>query len=399
VKALPAQLVAAILAASTLRAEIVTTLDGRQVEGTLTSITSTHVVVRTAAGEQKLAIGDVLAVAFEKRQTTELMATAGQHVVMAADGSRLAVRGETIADGKLTASTAVADKLSLPLGSLVRLVRPRAHEKPAEIDRQREAQKLAAGQKDAMLVAGGPGEWVAMPGILIALDGDKLLMNYEGTETPLDASGVALIEFARPAGQRDPPKPAGLLVCTDGSQIAFSGLEIRGKELRVAGCLLPNLAVDAARAAVIRFEGAKVAHLSDLKPSAVRQTPFFDEEFVWRKDQSVAGTPLRLGGTTYEKGLGLHARCEISFDLSGQYKALVAKAGIDDTAPAGSAVLRAVGDGKALLPDALLEGGKPAQGVRIDLTGVKTLTIVADFAPDTFGAGSRLNLCDAVLTR
>lgn len=325
------------------------------------------------------------------------MSIAGQHVVVGADGVLLAVRDVKIADGRLTARSAALGDVALPLEKAVRLLRPRPHEKPADVDRVRQSLKIEPNQKDTLVVQAAGADAVSLSVVLSSLDADTVHADYDGTDVSLDAATVTLVEFA--AVKRGPPTPpAGYIVCTDGTRLPFAAMEQSGGKVIVISPALGKLMIAGAMVAQVRYATPDAIYLSDLQPSAVRQTPFFDDVMAWRRDRSSAGTPLSLRGTTYEKGLGLHARCHLTFDLKRQYAQLTAVAGIDDSVPGGLAVLRITGDGRDLLKETLLRGGAAPVQLRLDLSGIAELTIVADFAPGTFGVGARVNLCDPLLT-
>jgi hypothetical protein len=131
----------------------------------------------------------------------------------------------------------------------------------------------------------------------------------------------------------------------------------------------------------------------------VKQTGYFGECFGYRRDCAIGGAPLRLGGRTYEKGLCLHARCELTYEIIGGAKLLLARAGIDDGARFGAAHLTIRGDGRPLLERQRLEYGQPARTLRVSLAGVKKLTILADFDGRRCGAGEWVSLVEAVLLR
>jgi nicotinamidase-related amidase len=77
-------------------------------------------------------------------------------------------------------------------------------------------------------------------------------------------------------------------------------------------------------------------HLSDLTPVRATAPEYLDghtSEGVApniRFDQSFVETPLRIRGTTYEKGMGVHAPSQLLYELKPEYERFVAIAGIDD---------------------------------------------------------------------
>ncbi|AXB42053.1 glycoside hydrolase family 97 catalytic domain-containing protein [Amycolatopsis albispora] len=88
------------------------------------------------------------------------------------------------------------------------------------------------------------------------------------------------------------------------------------------------------------------------------------------------GNPLRIGGVTYEKGLGTHAPSEVTVYLGRGCQEFTALAGLDDeTTEPGSAVFEVLGDGAPLAATPVLRGGDAALAVRADVRGVRMLTL------------------------
>jgi hypothetical protein len=88
------------------------------------------------------------------------------------------------------------------------------------------------------------------------------------------------------------------------------------------------------------------------------------------------GGPLRIRGTTYDKGLGVHAESEVSLDVSGGYERFTARVGVDDEAGgAGAVAFEVVGDGRTLAGTGVLTGSDPAVALDVDVTGVRRLTL------------------------
>ena len=131
------------------------------------------------------------------------------------------------------------------------------------------------------------------------------------------------------------------------------------------------------------FQGAAV-YLSDLKPAKFEQTPYLGGGVKWPlvADAAVTGRDLRLGGSVYDKGLGMHSRCRVRYTLEGTYRRFEATVGLDDeNGRDGSAVIRVFGDGKALDlgKDGALTAKKGPISINVDIIGVKELTLEVDF--------------------
>src|SRR5690606_32944634 len=58
----------------------------------------------------------------------------------------------------------------------------------------------------------------------------------------------------------------------------------------------------------------QVTYLSDLNPVS-STSPYYGV----KRDRSLLGSPLTIGGQTFEKGLGVHSPSEIVYNLGGKY--------------------------------------------------------------------------------
>ncbi|MFW6163951.1 MAG: NPCBM/NEW2 domain-containing protein, partial [Planctomycetota bacterium] len=142
-----------------------------------------------------------------------------------------------------------------------------------------------------------------------------------------------------------------------------------------------SLALD--RLLRIEFRGGRLVFLSDLEPAEVRETPFFDLVWHWRRDRSVDGNPLRIGERTYRKGLGMHSRCELTYALDGGYRRFLADVGLDEEiGDKGNVDVAVLVDGKAKFERQGVTGRDAPIPVDVDVEGAKTLTLRVGFGRD-----------------
>ena len=103
-----------------------------------------------------------------------------------------------------------------------------------------------------------------------------------------------------------------------------------------------------------------------------------------RTDKSVDNHPLKLGGTTYAHGLGTHAGSTVEVALAGGGERFESTVGVDDEVGArGDVTFRVEADGKEVYNSGPLKGGDAPRTVSVDLTGVKTLLLLADAVGDS----------------
>src|SRR5690606_13336433 len=129
--------------------------------------------------------------------------------------------------------------------------------------------------------------------------------------------------------------------------------------------------------------------------------PYLDLHWPLGVDAAASGRDLRVGGSTFEKGLSLHAPAKVSYRLDGKYRRFQALAGLDPrSGRLGKARIRPGGDANpsSLNHDGLLEGGGPGAPVRADVSGVCRLTLEVEVA-DRGGVQALVNWVNARLIR
>lgn len=95
------------------------------------------------------------------------------------------------------------------------------------------------------------------------------------------------------------------------------------------------------------------------------------------------GYTLALGGTTYAKGLGVHAESELRFYLGGGCSTFSADVGLDDeTRGNGSVVFQVWADGLQLFDSGPMSGNAPAINVSLDVSGKHDLVLIVDDGGD-----------------
>ncbi len=100
-------------------------------------------------------------------------------------------------------------------------------------------------------------------------------------------------------------------------------------------------------------------------------------------DRSVDGAALRIGGRTFEHGIGTHAESTIPLELQGNGSHLSAWVGVDDeTDKRGSVVFHVEADGKELWNSGVMHGGDAAKEVSLDIAGAKVLVLHVTDAGD-----------------
>lgn len=106
------------------------------------------------------------------------------------------------------------------------------------------------------------------------------------------------------------------------------------------------------------------------------------------EDAEGDGARLSLGGTIYERGVGVHAASEITVALDGKYERFVSDVGIDDeiTVDLATAVFRVLVDDKQVFESPVMRRASAPVTVSVPVLGAQKLTLVVTDGGDGFAA-------------
>jgi hypothetical protein len=315
--------------------------------------------------------------------------------VRLADDNLLNGRIASWADGKVRFKIAAIDGavIEFPADQLAELwcTDAAAKTKARALGREPGPEDVAFVRKDA--------EVIAVKGLVQSMDADSLHFRFDDQDRKIALS--KLVGFVQGAGERAK------------AQVKFhqrvrldSGDEISGMLTAASSDAITltttggtQLRLPVAKVYTIDFVDGRLVYLSDLRPEKVEQTPYFGRVMPWRADQALGGGPLRLSDGEHTRGIAMHTRCLLEYDISGAFERFDAKVGFEQPAgKKGTAIVRVLGDGKMLFENADARGDQPAQAVDLDVKSVRHLTIEADFGkvPEV---GGRVIWGDARLLR
>ena len=172
-------------------------------------------------------------------------------------------------------------------------------------------------------------------------------------------------------------------------------LEMDGASCRIETPGNPSLTLPARAISEVAIDDGSYRFLSDLEPLDLGPvSPTGDDlGMVWppRMDRARTGEPLRAGGRTWRRGIGVQAPSRISWELGGQWQSLAGRVAIDDsvlTLPRrGSVIFRVWVDGERRFESPVVRGGDPPVDLgRIDLAGARELVLEVDPSTDLWMA-------------
>ncbi|HEX3997734.1 MAG TPA: NPCBM/NEW2 domain-containing protein [Pirellulales bacterium] len=273
---------------------------------------------------------------------------------------------------------------------------------PAMVKKAKDLNQSAEGQDVAFIEKAGDVK--AVPGLAEGLDGGFLKFKFEGESRRIKLDRLAGILLS----QREIAADKSLyeaFALPDGDRL-FGRIEaiesgvLRFKPICSAGADAARVEIPLKQLKSIEVRNGRLAWLGDLRPSAVVQVPYFDRLMPYRVNQSLTGGALVLADGPVAKGIAVHTRCTLTYDIAGAFGRFRAKVGFQQPeGKIGRASVRVMGDGKMLWQQADLRGdaSKPA-AIDVDVANIKSLSLEADYGPN-FDVAGRIVWGEARLIR
>ena len=222
-------------------------------------------------------------------------------------------------------------------------------------------------------------------GSMVAISSVPGGVRYEtrGSEQQVDLSKVAAVGFNTDLARVRRPKGSFYRVTlANGSRLTATTLTFDGIRWVVQTAFKESLKVPGDQVVAVDVEQGQAVHLCEQKPAHYRYEPFEAEHFAWALDRNVLGRALILrtadGDSTFDRGIGLHSECTVTYSLAGKYRRFECEMGLDARdGVGGDAVVEVQLDGRAakLGRDGRLTSNDDPLPVTLDVVGVKELTI------------------------
>lgn len=324
---------------------------------------------------------------------------AGPHVIFA-NGDRLPGHAVRLMEERLLFTTPLSQpgEMALPLAALAVLWIA----DPADVDQPDQLRRrLIVERRSRDLVWLRNGD--QLQGNLVGLDQNEVRLETGDKEVRIERDKVAVLALNNELARTLRPSGSyGFLVLEDGTRLGLLSAQADDQTLQGKTLFSAAVQVPLTRLVALDLRQGKAVYLSDLKPTSYQDTPFLPGlRFTYSNDASVVGHDLRLGGSTYVKGLGMHSPSRITYALNGAYRWFEAGVGLDDrSGQKGSARIQVLVDGKAadLGWDQELTVRHGAQPIRIPVAGAKELTLIVETGRFPFVQG-HVTWADARLIR
>jgi NPCBM/NEW2 domain len=376
----------------------VETLSGESVAGSLTALGQDAISLATGAGPRTIPLKELLGITFSEPTAAGSGPPAAW--ITLTDHSQLLATEYTVADSQARLALAGGGTVEIPTRA-IDSVRFREHT-GALVDQWNEIDQ--ADRTSDLIVIRKNDAIDFLSGVLRGVAGDVVQFELDGEVLKFKRSKVDGLLYHRSTRAAAPATAThGTLTDVGGSQWQVESLVLAGESLHLRTAAGVEIDRPLAQLARIDFSQGNLQFLGDLKSESILWTPYLGNAddsaaarqfFRPRVDRAADGSPLRLEGREYAKGLTLHSRTEMSFRLPEKYRSFRAIAGIDDCArPAGHVRLVIRGDDRILFEE-ILSGRDAPRLFELDITGISRLKLLVDFGDD-LDVGDWLDLCEA----
>jgi hypothetical protein len=138
--------------------------------------------------------------------------------------------------------------------------------------------------------------------------------------------------------------------------------------------------VEPERVRRIEIVGGRWQWLSGREPVSDQHTPMLSVDWSYRLDRSVLGGAIRVAGVRYERGIGVHSRSRLIYDLPEAATELVTWFGMDDdSGPAADVDVAIHVDGQARFERQHIKPGVLHGPIRLPLKGAQHIGLFVDF--------------------
>lgn len=295
-------------------------------------------------------------------------------------GGKVFAKSLTVVSDECQVESALAGKLTIPLDQ-VRGVRL----EPAVVSPEFDKALAAPSADQDRLFIKIEDKVDSAAGIFKSLSGKEFQFELGGESKTLPREKLFGFVVAQGSADDDPAK--ALITLRDGSLLAGEIDSLSGGRLAARLPGGSKLEIPQEALASIALRSSRLAFLSDLKPVEEEQRSLAFMDVPWQKDRSVQSRTLTLGPRTFEKGIGCHAECRLTFAADGKWDVLAAVIGIDaETMGKGDCIFIVLADGEAVFTRRV-KGTDPPQEIQVEIPRAKRVVLVVE-------AGAGLDLGD-----
>ena len=229
--------------------------------------------------------------------------------------------------------------------------------------------------------------------VVVSLDAEKIQVKYRDELRDVSREKLAGVVLT---STTDAPGRSGhaLVTLSDSSTIWGNVGKLQDDVLQLAVFPAQTIEIPWNSVSRLAIRSEKMVYASDLEPARVQQESLVTHPWQYRRDANVHGGELVLDDRKYEKGLGTHSHCRLTYRTNRDYTGFSATIGIDDNAGSeGDCVFVVYTDGKKQF-EQRLTAGTPAKEIKVDIADSMMVSLEVR-AGENLDLGDQANWCDA----
>ena len=333
---------------------------------------TTGLTLRTESGaERRWPIEEVVRITV---MAPEKLPRSGEDVVTLVTGDRLSGRCVDSPADTLTIESSEFGRLAIPLDTVEQIVTARAAF-PAYQPSVQWFQRGSAGREDRVLLTNGD----VLRGFVTSFTGEKLVIDTDGGDAPVPLRLVVAVRMAAVAPP-DLSRPHAIVTFASGDRCTFTEIQWTAGNVEGRGFFGETVRFEADWVTRLEVVGGRWEWLSDYEPVSFVHTPMLSLDLPLREDRSVLGGPLAVAGEIYERGIGVHSRTHLLYELKGCFREFVTSFGIDDDSGAWADVaVRIRVDDRTRFEQSNIRRGELYGPVRLDITQAGRIELIVDY--------------------
>ena len=138
--------------------------------------------------------------------------------------------------------------------------------------------------------------------------------------------------------------------------------------------------IDADRVVAVEVIGGRWEWLTDHRPISYEQASMLGPGWEYLPGRSVLNAPILVAGESYERGIGVHSRSNLVFELGGDYREFVTSFGMDDdSGPLADVTVVILVDGQRRFEKTHVRRGSLIGPIRVDVSHAGRIELIVEY--------------------
>jgi hypothetical protein len=352
------------------------TIDGRTATGRIVALGEGSIAIALPDGKKHTFRLDRL-VKLTRESPAAMAAGESSQVVLLGDGDRLMrVAIGAANDAGLEVRSELLGKLEIPLDALVGMVLS-APAQGGSLDALRDRVEVEPRKAEVVWLNNGD----RVEGSFLGMDERNVKLEVDRKPLEIDRGTALAVGFDRKLLRY--PRPDGAFLeatLNDGTRLGLATSRLVEGTIEATTRFGGKVRLPLGELARLHARSPSVIYLGEREPPRAGYVSYVGPTRPYRIDRAVDGQPIRLGGQTYDRGIGMQSRTLLAFPIQPGDRRFQALVGLDERAgPLGSVMFRVFVDREKRFESPAMTDRDPPRVVDIDLAGGKILILATEF--------------------